>query len=107
MAARGRRGEVGLGFAAPWGSCRGQEQVGRGPAAVVVRRACLCLSAGPTVTRTTVGATCSERGREGERGWAGCALRGRGTGPAHWLAWLPPGSFFLKPFFFSIFFSDF
>ena len=107
MAARGRRGEVGLGFAAPWVSCSGREQVGRGPATVVVRRACLCLSAGPTVTRTTVGATCSERGREGVRGWAGCALRGRGTGPAHWLAWLPPVlfSFFFETLFF--FFSGF
>ena len=67
VAARGRRGEVGLGFAAPWGSCRGREQVGRGPAAVVVRRACLCLSAGPTVTRTTVGATCQREKERGER----------------------------------------
>ena len=31
VAARGRNGEVGLGFAAPWRSCRAREQVGRGP----------------------------------------------------------------------------
>ena len=64
VAARGRRGEVGLGFAAPWGSCSAREQVGRGPATVVVRRACLCLSARTTVTKDGVGPGCSERERE-------------------------------------------
>ena len=107
VAARGRSGEVGLGFAAPWGSCSAREQVGRGPATVVVRRACLCLSARTTVTRTGVGPGCSEREREG-RGWAGwaaarCAPRGgRRLGRPVWVAWLPPALvFFFETFYFS------
>ena len=39
VAARGRSGEVGLGFAAPWGSCSGSGAGGEGPSAVVARRA--------------------------------------------------------------------
>ena len=76
LAARGRRGEVGLGFAAPWGFCRGREQVGRGPAAVVVRRACLCLSARTTVTKDGVGPGGQRERREASGGWAARALRG-------------------------------
>ena len=84
---------------------------GGGPGA---RWPCRRLSARPTVTRTTVGATCSERGRERARARAGCAaglLRaarravvGDWAGPVG-LAWLPPALafpfFFLKPFSFS------
>ena len=80
--AREENGGVGLGFAAPRGSCSAREQVERGPAAVVVRRACRCLSAGSTVTRTKVGATCQREKERGERGWAvRCAVVGDWAGP--------------------------
>ena len=76
VAARGRRGEVGLGFAAPWGSCRGREQVGRGPATVVARRATLGFRRGATVTKDGVGPGGQREKRERARGWAARALRG-------------------------------
>ena len=47
-----------------------------------------------TVTKDKVGPGVSERGERGGGAAGCCALRGRGTGPAHWLAWLPPVLFF-------------
>ena len=90
---------------APWGSCSARGQVERGPR----RWWCAVRAAAFRRGNGDEGQGWDREVRErGERACgagccAGCAVEA--TGPAHWLAWLPPAGFsfffFLKPFYFS------